>query len=288
MFADPGLAMSPDLGPGAIVRCPTMSVLNLETIECRRQDGVAWLVLNRPDALNAWTRQLGEELTQALDDVAGDPAVRAIVVTGAGRAFSSGADLRAGVAGTDGKPDVRSPLREVYHPLIAHVRTVPKPVIAAVNGPAVGIGCSLALACDLIIAARSAYFLMAFVNIGLGLDGGASQTLVERLGHARAFEIAYLGERIAAETALSWGLVNQVVDDGDFEPAVSALAARLAAGPPGSYAAIKRTINARAYAGFDELLNLEADVQQERASSKDFAEGVLAFLQKRPAEFTGE
>jgi 2-(1,2-epoxy-1,2-dihydrophenyl)acetyl-CoA isomerase len=288
MFADPGPAMSPDLGPSAIVRCPTMSVLNLETIECRRGDGVAWLVLNRPDALNAWTRQLGEELTQALDDVAADPTVRAIVITGAGRAFSSGADLRAGVAGSDGKPDVRSPLREVYHPLIKRVRTVPKPVIAAVNGPAVGIGCSLALACDLIVAGRSAYFLMAFVNIGLGLDGGASQTLVERLGHARAFEIAYLGERIGAETALSWGLVNQVADDEDFEAAVSALAARLAAGPPGSYAAIKRTINARAYAGFDELLDLEADVQQERASSKDFAEGVMAFLQKRPAEFTGE
>ena len=194
-----------------------MSVLNLETIECRRGDGVAWLVLNRPDALNAWTRQLGEELTQALEDVAADPAVRAIVLTGAGRAFSSGADLRAGVAGADGKPDVRTPLREVYHPLILRVRTLPKPVIAAVNGPSVGIGCSLALAADLIVAARSAYFLLAFVNIGLGLDGGASQTLMERVGHARAFEIAYLGERIAAETARDWGLVNQVVDDGELE-----------------------------------------------------------------------
>jgi 2-(1,2-epoxy-1,2-dihydrophenyl)acetyl-CoA isomerase len=268
-----------------------MSVLNLETIECRRADGVAWLVLNRPDALNAWTRQLGEELTQALDDVAADPAVRSIILTGAGRAFSSGADLRAGIGpgpGPDGGPDVRSPLREVYHPLIMRVRTVPKPVIAAVNGPAVGIGCSLALASDLIVAARSAYFLMAFVNIGLGLDGGASQTLVERVGHARAFEIAYLGERIPAQTALDWGLVNQVVDDNEFEATLRALAARLAAGPPGSYAAIKRTINARAYDGFDALLDLEADVQQERASSRDFAEGVLAFLQKRPAEFTGE
>jgi 2-(1,2-epoxy-1,2-dihydrophenyl)acetyl-CoA isomerase len=288
MFPDAGQAVSPDPGPLAIVRSPTMSVLNLETIECRRGDGVAWLVLNRPDALNAWTRQLGEELTQALDDVAADPAVRSIVLTGAGRAFSSGADLRAGVAGSDGKPDVRTPLREVYHPLITRVRTMPKPVIAAVNGPAVGIGCSLALASDLIVAARSSYFLLAFVNIGLGLDGGASQTLVERVGHARAFEIAYLGERIAAETALDWGLINQVVDDGELESTAGALAARLAAGPPGSYAAIKRTINARAYAGFEELLDLEADVQQERASSKDFAEGVVAFLQKRPAEFTGE
>jgi 2-(1,2-epoxy-1,2-dihydrophenyl)acetyl-CoA isomerase len=266
-----------------------MSILNLETIECRRSDGVAWLILNRPDALNAWTRQLGEELTRALDDVTADAEVRAIVLTGAGRAFSSGADLRAGINVTDaGKPDVLTELREIYNPLILRVRTLPKPVIAAVNGPAVGIGCSLALASDLIVAARSAYFLMAFVNIGLGLDGGASHSLVERVGHARAFEIGYLGERIAAETALSWGLVNTVVDDGELESTVSTLAGRLAAGPPGSYAAIKRTINHRAYAGFAELLDLEAVVQQERAESKDFAEGALAFLQKRPATFTGE
>lgn len=265
-----------------------MSVMNLETIECRRSDGVAWVILNRPDALNAWTQQLGEELTQALDEVAADPKVRAIVLTGAGRAFSSGADLRSGVQTTDGLPDVRTPLREVYNPLILRVRTLPKPVIAAVNGPAVGIGCSLALVADLVVAARSAYFLMAFVNVGLGLDGGASQSLVARVGHARAFQIAYLGERIAAETALHWGLVNDVVPDGELEATVTALAGRLAAGPPGSYAAIKRTINDRAYAGFAELMDLEAEVQQERAESKDFAEGVLAFLQKRPAKFTGE
>jgi 2-(1,2-epoxy-1,2-dihydrophenyl)acetyl-CoA isomerase len=265
-----------------------MSVLNLETVACRRADGVAWLVLDRPDALNAWTLQLGQELTTALDDVAADPAVRAIVLTGAGRAFSSGADLRAGMQDARGGVDVRSPLREVYHPLILRVRTVPKPVIAAVNGPAVGIGCSLALASDLIVAARSAYFLMAFVNIGLGLDGGASHSLVTRVGHARAFEIAYLGERISAEQALEWGLVNRVVDDAQLTGAVTELAGRLAAGPPGSYAAIKRTINDRAYAGFEQLLDLESDVQQGRAESKDFAEGVLAFLQKRPAKFTGE
>ena len=266
-----------------------MSVLNFETIECRRSEGVAWLILNRPDALNAWNRQLGEELTQALDDVAADPQVRSIVLTGAGRAFSSGADLRGGLSTTtEGKPDVETELRDVYHPLILRVRTVPKPVIAAVNGPAVGIGASLALASDLIVASRSSYFLMAFVNIGLGLDGGASQTLVTRLGHARAFEIAYLGERIGADTALDWGLVNTVVEDGELEATVTALAARLAAGAPGAYAAIKRTINAHAYARFPEVLELEAVVQQGQAESKDFAEGVLAFLQKRPAKFTGE
>jgi 2-(1,2-epoxy-1,2-dihydrophenyl)acetyl-CoA isomerase len=187
----------------------------------------------------------------------------------------------------NGSPDVLTPLREVYNPLILRVRTLPKPVVAAVNGPAVGIGCSLALAADLIVAAESAYFLLAFVNIGLGLDGGASQTLTARVGHARAFEIAYLGERIPAAKALSWGLVNEVVDAAELEARVSQLAARLAAGPPGSYANIKRTINERAYAGFAELLDLEAVLQQERAESKDFSEGVLAFVQKRPAKFTG-
>jgi 2-(1,2-epoxy-1,2-dihydrophenyl)acetyl-CoA isomerase len=265
-----------------------MTALNLETVELRRSERVAWIVLNRPQALNAWTRQLGRELIDALDDVAEDPDVRAIVLTGAGRAFSSGADLKAsGELGPNGSPDVLTPLREVYNPLILKVRTLPKPVIAAVNGPAVGIGCSLALAADLIVAARSAYFLMAFVNIGLGLDGGASQTLAARAGHARAFEIAYLGERIPAERAEAWNLINEVVDDEALEGRVTEVAARLAAGPPGSYASIKRTVNDRAYEGFAELLDLEAVLQQERAESRDFLEGVVAFAQKRPANFSG-
>ena len=244
--------------------------------------------MNRPDALNAWTKQLGREMTEALDSVADDPEVRTIVITGAGRAFSSGADLKSSDdLSSNGRPDVLTPLREVYNPLIMRVRTIDRPVIAAVNGPAVGIGCSFALACDLTVAARSAYFLLAFVNIGLGLDGGASQSLVARVGHARAFEIAYLGERIAADRALSWNLINEVVDDEQLHARVTELAAQLAAGPPGSYATIKRTINTRAYDGFEELLDLEAVLQQERAESNDFAEGVTAFVQKRQANFTG-
>jgi 2-(1,2-epoxy-1,2-dihydrophenyl)acetyl-CoA isomerase len=261
----------------------------LETVELNVTERVAWIVLNRPEALNAWTTTLGADIRTALEHAAEDPEIRAIVLTGAGRAFSSGADLKAGHAlNAEGKPDVRTPLREVYNPLINLVRTIPKPVIAAVNGPAVGIGCSLALACDLIVAAESAYFLLAFVNIGLGLDGGASQTLPARVGHARAFEIAYLGERIGAAQALEWGLVNRVVPDGELRSAVDGFAAKLAAGPPGSYAAIKRTINDRLYDGFEQLLELEAEVQQQRASSPDFVEGVLSFMQKRPPQFTGE
>jgi 2-(1,2-epoxy-1,2-dihydrophenyl)acetyl-CoA isomerase len=263
--------------------------LALDTVNLQIEDGVARVVLNRPDALNAWTRELGEDLLSALDHAEQDPQVRAIVLTGSGRAFSSGADLKQGGEFDEhGKPDVVTRLRAVYNPLIYKVRTIPKPVVGAINGPAVGIGCSLALACDLIVAAESAYFLMAFVNIGLGLDGGASMTLPARVGHARAFEIAYLGERIAAAQALEWGLVNRVVPDPEFEGTVAELAARLAAGPPGSFANIKRTINDRAYAGFEELLDLEAVLQQGRAQSADFMEGVTSFMQKRPPVFTGE
>ena len=185
---------------------------------------VATIVLNRPEALNAWTRQLGDDMLAALEQAAAEPEVRVVVFTGAGRAFSSGADLKNGELGPDGRLNVLGPLRESFNPLIARVRTVPKPVIAKVNGPAVGIGCSLALAADLVVAAETAYFLLAFVNIGLGLDGGASLTLPLRGGHARAFEMAYLGERIPAARALEWGLVNQVVADDQLGEAVASLA----------------------------------------------------------------
>jgi 2-(1,2-epoxy-1,2-dihydrophenyl)acetyl-CoA isomerase len=178
-------------------------------------------------------------------------------------------------------------LRTVYNPVILSIRTLPKPVIAAVNGPAVGIGCSLALACDLIVAGESAYFLLAFVNIGLGLDGGASATLPARVGHTRAAEIAMLGERIHAYQALEWGLVNRVVADAELGSTVGGLAERLAAGPPGSYASIKRTLNEQLYAKLDELVDLEAVLQQQRGESSDFMEGVLSFVQKRAPKFTG-
>ena len=264
-------------------------MLDLQTVKCRVDGGVATMTLNRPDALNAWNRQLGDDMNEALQAFADDRAVRTIVITGAGRAFSSGADLRSGLdLGADGVIDVLTPLRESYNPLLERVRTVPKPVIAAVNGPAAGIGCSLALACDLVVAAESAYFLLAFVNVGLSLDGGASQSLVARIGATRAFEMAYLGERIAAPQALEWGLVNRVVADDALEGSVAELATRLATGPPGSYAAIKRTINRRAYEGFAELMDLEAELQQERVASRDATEGVLAFAEKRPPQFTGE
>ena len=265
-----------------------MATLELETVTLSVRDRVATLTLNRPDALNAWTRQLGDEALTALEQADADPEVRAVVLTGAGRAFSSGADLKGGVGLTpEGKPDVLTELRESYNPLILRFRSLAKPTIAAVNGPAVGIGCSLALAADLVLAAESAYFLLAFANIGLSVDGGASATLVARVGHTRAAEIALLADRISAADAYEWGLINRVVADDQLTAAVSELAARLAAGAPGSYASIKDTLNRVAYRDFARFLDEEAVLQQQRAESADFAEGVVAFLQKRPANFSG-
>ena len=200
--------------------------LELQTVDLQVTERVAWITLNRPDALNAWTAELGRELGTALDHVAEDPEVRAIVFTGSGRAFSSGADLK-NRAESEEAMDVQTALRKIYNPVILRVRTLPKPVIAAVNGPAVGIGASLALACDLIVAAESAYFLMAFVNIGLTLDGGASHTLPVRVGHARAFEIAYLGERISARRR------STGASSTEWFPTASC-APRSASSPPGS------------------------------------------------------
>jgi 2-(1,2-epoxy-1,2-dihydrophenyl)acetyl-CoA isomerase len=259
----------------------------METVILDRRGGELRITLNRPDAMNAWDKRLGTELLAAVKEANSDD-VRAVTITGAGRAFSSGADLKAGFDPTpEGHPDVETVLHEIYHPIITGLRELPKPVLAAVNGPAVGIGCSLALAADLIVARESAYFLLAFVNIGLVPDGGSSLLLPERIGLARATEMAMLGERIPARQALEWGLINRVAQDDEFEATVDALAARLAAGPTQAYAGIKLQYNAWLFARMADQLELEASLQQRSAASGDFAEGVQAFLEKRPAAFGG-
>jgi 2-(1,2-epoxy-1,2-dihydrophenyl)acetyl-CoA isomerase len=260
----------------------------METVILERRGGELRITLNRPDAMNAWNKPLGQELLAAVEEAARDDAVRAVTITGAGRAFSSGADLKAGFDPTpEGHPDVETVLHEVYHPIITGLRRLPKPVLAAVNGPAVGIGASLALASDLIVARESAYFLLAFVNIGLVPDGGSSLLLPERVGLARATEMAMLGERIPAGKALEWGLVNRVVPDDGFEQAVDDLAAKLASGPTKAYAGIKLQLNSWLFGRMAEQLDLEASLQQQSAASGDFLEGVQAFLEKRPAAFGG-
>jgi 2-(1,2-epoxy-1,2-dihydrophenyl)acetyl-CoA isomerase len=260
-----------------------------ETVNVHRDGAAATIELNRPETLNAWNTQLGHDLLAAVTAVAEDDGVRAVVVTGAGRAFSAGADLRdlSPDRTASGHPDVRKVLIERYHPIITTIRTMPKPVLAAVNGPAVGIGLSLALASDLIVASESAYLLLAFVNIGLVPDGGSSLFVPTRVGFARATEMAMLGERVPAAQALEWGLVNRVVADADFAGEVAALRDRLAAGPTRSYAGTKRQLNAWLYPRMGEQLELEADLQQEMAGSPDFYEGVAAFVEKRPASFEG-
>lgn len=260
-----------------------------QTVNLSVAEGVARIELNRPQALNAWNAQFGSELLAAIRDAAGDEAVRAVILTGAGRAFSSGADLKDISSETTpaGRPDVYKTLTERYHPIMRELRELPKPVIAAVNGPAVGIGCSLALCCDLILAAESAYFLLAFVNIGLVPDGGSSLFLPTRIGMARASELSMLGERLPAAKALEWGLINRVLPDEALADETAALAARMAAGPTRSYAGAKRQLNNWLYARMEEQLELEATIQQEMANSDDFVEGAMAFVQKREARFTG-
>jgi len=262
----------------------------LQTVNVRLTDGAATVELNRPEALNAWNAQFGVDLLAALRGVAEDDAVRAVVITGAGRAFSSGADLKdisGGETTPDGRPDVYKTLTERYHPIMHAIREMPKPVLAAVNGPAVGIGCSLALCCDLIVASESAYFLLAFVNIGLVPDGGSSLFLPTRVGMARASELAMLGERLPAAMALDWGLINRVVDDARLEEETATLAARLANGPTRSYAGTKRQLNNWLYQRMGDQLELEAQIQREMSASDDFLEGAMAFVEKRSARFAG-
>ncbi|GBD45627.1 1,2-epoxyphenylacetyl-CoA isomerase [bacterium HR41] len=252
------------------------------------ENGVATITLNRPERLNAWTEELADELRECLRRAGSSTSVRSVLITGAGRAFSSGADLKAGFeAADDGMPDIRRELDERYHPLIAAVRRLDKPVVAAVNGPAVGIGASLALACDLVTMAESAFISLAFVEIGLAPDGGSTLLVPAAVGKARAFQMALLAERVPARQALEWGLVNFVYPDGELADRARDLAERLARGPTRAYAAVKRALNESLFANLDRQLRLEADLHHDLARSEDFLEGVRAFIEKREPAFKG-
>ncbi len=259
-----------------------------ETIIWEQSGAVGRLTLNRPESLNAWTPQFGLELRTIIERDAAADDVRAVLITGAGRGFSSGADMKAGFEpADDGMPDIGRELREIYHPIIAGIRRLEKPVVAAVNGPAAGIGCSLALACDLIMAAESAFFGLAFVNVGLMPDGGSTAFVPPAVGRARAFQMALLGERVPAPAALEWGLINWVYPDDRLMPEAQALVERLAAGPTRSYAASTRALNQSIYGHLDAQLELEAELQHALGRTKDFLEGAAAFVQKRAPAFTG-
>ncbi len=253
---------------------------------------VAVIRLNRPKALNAFVPELLDALAAALDRAAADDGVRAILLTGEGRAFSSGADLVANMTkpplGDDGKLDLGLALETSYNPIITKMRALPKPIVAAVNGLAAGAAANVALLADLTIAGRSAYFLQAFVNIALIPDAGGTWILPRLAGPQRAMGMSLLGERLPAEKALQWGLIWDVVDDEQLMDAAMTLAVRLADGPTLAIARIKQSIHAAAQNDLTAQLALERELQREAGRAQDFMEGVQAFLQKRKANFQGK
>ncbi|MGD9944813.1 MAG: 2-(1,2-epoxy-1,2-dihydrophenyl)acetyl-CoA isomerase PaaG [Burkholderiaceae bacterium] len=249
--------------------------------------GVARITLNRPEKLNSFTREMHAALRDALRRVEDDPAIRAVVLTGAGRGFCAGQDLADLSFEPGNETDLGRLIDENFNPLVRRLRALPKPVIGRVAGIAAGAGANVALACDLVIAARSASFLQAFVNIGLAPDSGGTWLLPHKVGTARALGLAMLGEKLPAAQAEQWGLIWKCVDDERLDAEVDALAARLAAMPTRALAAIKRAVGAAATQTLSAQLDLERDLQAELSHSHDYQEGVSAFVQKRAARFEG-
>jgi 2-(1,2-epoxy-1,2-dihydrophenyl)acetyl-CoA isomerase len=254
------------------------------------EGGVRKLILNRPDVLNALSAAVLKALGAALREAERDKGVRCLVITGAGRAFSSGQDLGdVRDAYESGHPiDFDHLLRTFYNPVIAKIRTIEKPIVASVNGIAAGAGCSLAIACDVQIAAESASFMQAFINVGLVPDAGSTFMLPRLIGISRAMEMACTGRRISSAEALQIGLVNQVVPDSELASATMAVAERLAIMPTRAVGLTKRAINAAWNADLETQLNYEAALQSTASHTHDHPEGVAAFLEKRPPRFKGE
>jgi 2-(1,2-epoxy-1,2-dihydrophenyl)acetyl-CoA isomerase len=253
------------------------------------RDRVATITLNRPDALNAINADLSAGLMDALRRVRSDDAIRVAVLTGTGRAFCVGQDLREHVRLLgEGAEALWTTVPEHYNPIVTALATMPKPVIAAVNGVAAGAGANLALACDIVIAGRSASFLQAFARIGLMPDAGGTFMLPRLVGEARAKGLAMLAEPLPAETAAHWGLIWKVVDDSELMSEALALAQRLASGPTVALGLIKRAIEAASRNDLSQQLDVERELQAEAARTRDFVEGVTAFLEKRRPEFRGQ
>ena len=259
--------------------------MTYETILTARDGDVLTITLNKPERLNAASLDMADEINAALDQLDG---VRAVLITGAGRAFCSGADLQArGDASIAGGSAPYAALTQHYNPLMMKLARLPVPVVTAVNGPAAGIGCSLALAGDFAIASKSAYFLQAFVNIGLVPDGGASWMLPRLIGKARATEMMLLGEKIGAEKAESWGLIHKCVEDTVLMDDALTLAKRLASGPTVALGIMRQNIAAALEADYASALVREAEGQRTAGASADAIEGGASFLQKRKAAFQG-
>jgi 2-(1,2-epoxy-1,2-dihydrophenyl)acetyl-CoA isomerase len=255
-----------------------------ETIDFKTEGGIARLTLNRPDRLNSFTVQMHEEVRDALGRLDG---VRVLVLTGAGRGFCAGQDLNDRAVAPGQAVDLGHSVETYYNPLIRTLTALPFPVIARVNGVAAGAGANIALACDIVIAARSAKFIQSFASIGLIPDSGGTWVLPRLVGQARALGLALTAEPLPAEKAAEWGLIWRAVEDDQLDAEIDALAAKFASAPTRGLAAIKRMIRSSWTHGLDDELDLQRDTMRELGMSEDYREGVAAFMEKRKPSFTG-
>ncbi len=263
--------------------------MSYRNIEFSIDAGVAVLKLNRPDALNSFTAEMHGEVREVLEQAAADKSVRAVLLTGNGRGFCAGQDLNdRAVAPGESMPDLGDSVENYYNPLIRLLTTMEKPVICAVNGVAAGAGANIALACDIVIAARSASFIESFSKLGLIPDSGGTWHLPRVVGLARAKGLAMLGPKVPAEQAEAWGMIWQVVDDEELMDTALGLARQMATQPTRGFAFTKQAFAASAVNSLDQQLDLERDLMRAAGKTHDYQEGVKAFLEKRPPNYKGE
>jgi len=262
--------------------------MTYESILYDSAGGIARITLNRPDRLNSFTSAMHAELRDALGRVKAESGVRALLLTGAGRGFCAGQDLSDRAVAPGSAPvDLGESIEHNYRPLVLTLRSLPFPVVCAVNGVAAGAGANIALACDIVVAAKSASFIQAFCRIGLIPDSGGTYFLPRLIGTARAMGLAMLGDKLPAQQAADWGLIWKCVEDAELEQTVDALLAQFAQAPTRGLAATRQALHASANASLEAQLDLERDLQRELGYSADYREGVAAFIGKRPARFTG-
>ena len=261
----------------------------MASILVSRDAGILSVTLNRPDRLNAFNPEMHKLLREALEQARDDAGVRAVLLTGAGRGFCAGQDLSERDVNADAAPiDLSVSLGSNYNPLVRRLRALPKPIVCAVNGVAAGAGANIALACDIVLAARSASFVQSFSKLGLVPDSGGTYFLPRLVGTARAMGLALLSDRLGAEEAQGWGLIWKVVDDTRLMEEATAVARTLAQGPTKGYGLIKKALHASAGNSLDAQLDLERDLQREAGFSEDYREGVAAFVQKRKPHYKGK